>query len=175
MRKQPVSIRRMVVPIAVLLIAILVTLVSIMRSHLVADNAKLQAELDRINRNLHIGRSALDQSQTLEDNIAKLTTETEMIQGEYALIAGKGQLDDIIRFITDNLPANTNYTDITSNAKEIVIEGITGDRQNVLDVAGTLAKSGKFAEVRITSIDQAKSGTSPEDMPRINFGIIIDR
>jgi hypothetical protein len=98
-----------------------------------------------------------------------------MIQKEKKLISGKGELEDILRFLTDSLLANMSYTDISSTAKEIIMAGKAANRQDIIIYTTTLVKSGKFSEVRITSISGDKNDELANDPQKLNFGLIIER
>jgi type IV pilus assembly protein PilM len=161
----PVSLHKLLVPAVILIAFLLLIPFSMLRNSSVAETNKLQTELTRINRNLYVGRLALDEANTTAATISTLTAELEKIQQERELISGRGELSVILNLIKERLPTGAEYTSISAGPDQVIVDGKAGSRLDVINYARVLEKQGNFSGVRLALIDE-----SP-----VTFRIVIER
>jgi hypothetical protein len=171
----PISVRKFLVPTAIIIALLLVIPVSLLRNQAVARTAGLQMELDRVNHSLFLGRLTLNEANATQTAINEIAAKTEALQKERDLISGKGDLSEILKFISACLPEGANDTAISCDPKQIIIDGTASARANIIEYARSLEKGSQFTEVRITSIDSPKNNETGTGDNLIQFQIVIER
>ncbi len=170
-----VSLRRLLPPVAIVLIIVLVIPVSLLRHKTAAETNTLQTELNRVSSNLLQKRQTLAEAKDTETAIAELTSQTEALQLEREQISGKGKLSADINFIINKLPSEVDIKALTSNAREIVLDGQAASRADIFEYAHGLEEDGKFSEVRIALIEDIDSPEGVRQEKSITFRIVIER
>jgi Tfp pilus assembly protein PilN len=172
---RPLSIRKVLTPIAVVgAIAILVP-VSLLHTRAVSETAGLQMQLDNLNYNLYQERQALAEAEITQMEIDTLEMETATLQKERESLSGRGSLSKIIQFIISSLPAQATCTGINTSPEQLEVNGTAAERQGVLDYARTLEQKGQFTSVRISLIDETASEKDQGTGEITVFKIIIQR
>lgn len=73
------------------------------------------------------------------------------------------------------MPSEVDIKALTSNAREIVLDGQAASRADIFEYAHGLEEDGKFSEVRIALIEDIDSPEGVRQEKSITFRIVIER
>ena len=166
------STRQLLVPACLALAAFLLIPVIIDVNQSKMRSAAMRLDLATSVHQLTQSRMALEKDDQLVKIIAALDEDTRKSKRDIELVAGRGDLNQLIAVITSELPSGAIYSGIACETKRIVIDGRAADRAAVISYSRTLEKTQIFTSVRIALIDE----TQPENASSgADFRLIIER
>jgi type IV pilus assembly protein PilM len=174
-RARPPAPRAVLIGVLVIVAILLVIITSVLRNQAVAETTRLQTESDRLDRSLRMSRLALDEAAATETAISDLTAATKTLIEEQQLISGRGTYSTLLAIVTGSLPPEAEISTISITVPEVVLEGNTIQRADIIDLADSLTRSGEFSEVRIALIEQKPADPATGQGSAYSFQIVIQR
>lgn len=171
---RPVSSRDVLIPALVVLGLVLIIFLIVVKSQVTAQTAKLQTDLNIVNRDLRLARAAVDQTAITENQITELTGKIQALAKERETISGKGTLSGILDFINANLPSGAVLNDTEVTSQQITLDGSVILRADIFKYTDVLEKQGGYSDVRIASINEL-TGASRTQEEGYEFRIVIMR
>lgn len=160
---RPMSRRNLLLPAVLLIFALLLIPLYSGRNNAIAGTARLQAEMDRLSRNLRLARTQNDAAIQAEAGIQKLMVETGSLKKGYELVAGRKDDAAIIQFIAVMASGLAEYSSINIGPDGITVEGKVASRPAVIQYVRLLEKYSKFSAVRIALIEEeGNTGTGTD-------------
>ena len=188
-RYQPKRIRLVGVLPWLLLLVLIAAIYpsSIVAQEAQADYKAINAEVAILQSSLESYQSAADELSALQDQIDLAAERRDLILASYQGIDLQGSnWSSILGIVVNNVPENITWTTINQQDREIILEGVSGTYQSVLDLQSTLSGLGLFSAVRIDTIDQivldpaeirvevdADGQVLPTPPPPYNFIVIV--
>ncbi len=138
----------------------LVLLAAIYPSSILAQSAqseheRVKIEVAILQSDMESYRSAADEFTAIQDQIDITVENRDLILASYQGIDLQGSnWSANLSKIVNNGPDNISWTTIIQQDQEIILEGIGGTYQSILDLQSTLVGLGLFSDVKIDTIDQ---------------------
>jgi type IV pilus assembly protein PilM len=183
-RARPMGMRYMSL-VAVFLIAIgLLFPVYQVKRQAEAETMRLQSELSGVSREFNQARRVSDEAKLVEAAINEITDDVETLKQEHRdILANGGNFANSLELVTDTLPAQAYFTSIEIAADRITVQGETDTPFTVINYVMALEAQGRFSEVRIIEIGEARpvetevTGTEAADagINVITFDIVISQ
>lgn len=159
----PVSLRRILMPLALAIAIGLLFPVYQLKSEADAEVVHLQNELSRVSEELHQVHLTSVEAGQIEDTIDEISAETDTLRQEHQhILSGNGYFADTLRLVAEALPSEVYFTLIEVGADQIVVEGRAENPLAVINYVTTLETEGVFSEVRIAEIDEVRKSEAEE-------------
>ncbi len=171
-RAHTISKRKWLTPVGLTMAAIFLILMIAQVNESKVQSEVLKAELTSIIRQLNQRQLTLAQDSDLQKTINTLNDDTHRIQRDIELVAGKGELNQLIKVLTENLPDGVVFSDIDCGTKQITVNGMAVNRTGVIAYARALEKSKVFPSVRIALI---KDSQGENTALGASFRLILER
>ncbi len=171
-RTQAIATRHWLVPAGLAIAAIFLIPSVIQVNDSKVQSAVLKSDLAATIHQLNQKQLTLEQDSELHKTVDALNEDTRKIQRDIELVAGKGELNQLLKIITDNLPSGVIFSDIDCGSKQIIINGSAANRTAVISYARTMEKTQKFSSVRIALL---KESAGENGASGATFRLTIDR
>jgi Tfp pilus assembly protein PilN len=169
--KHPLQIKQIIVSAAIIGALVLFVPIWVLRHQAVTESANLKFKADNLYLVLVEANQKFELATSTQNKISDFTLEAETLQKERLMMTGKGDISLILRTISDQLPSQAVFTEISFEPEKITIDGVALYRQDVVQYIHNLEKQGLFSEVRIAMIN---TGAAEENSGN-TFRIIIER
>ena len=158
-RKKPLRLSSILIPAYSILAILIIIIFGMVRSQAVSEASDLQKELAIVTTSFETQQIAVAKALEMEKTISGLKADTALLLKEKEIVSGRSDIASSIKYLIDNIPADTEIIDISLNKKGFVIKANTPEKVNVLNYAKNVEKSGKFSVVRIANIEDMITGS----------------
>jgi Tfp pilus assembly PilM family ATPase len=167
--------RDRILPFAVAALVLLLVPGYLMRNGAISETARLQAHLERVTRELRLARLTADAAADTETSIIKILEDIDMLQQQRDVLLG-GDTDTAadLQAVAETIKKLGYIQRVEVNPGEMTIECHSPDRNSVFSYVRALEKLGRFAEVRISFLDETGNGETGPGAP-VKFNLVILR
>jgi len=181
-RAQPLPIRYILVPLALIIAVVVMFALNQARSQAASETISLQTDLNQLSQELHQARLAAVEAEqikeTTEATIGEITAEVESLREGHQLILSRGgDFTDILKMVYTAFPSEAHFTSIDIGADQIAVEGVADNPFAVVSYAMVLETQG-FSEVRIAEINDSsvtETETTEPENTGVSFKIVISK
>ncbi len=154
-KTRPVPMKRILSLLFLTLVMVLLVPLYQLTSQARVETMRLQTELSRVDQEIYQVELAMKQAEEVENAIREITASAQTIAGEHAdILAQQGDYTSGLGWVTAALPPQTHFTSIAMERQQIDVQGETDNPFRIIDYALALEASGRFADIRITEIDE---------------------
>lgn len=141
-------------------------------------HAYLASSIDRLDVSIKNTKEQLAKYNKINNEIAQIKKDLQSLQKKIDVIKSLDNnrdapvklLDDMTKLIVSN---QMWFTQFNTSGKSVKVDGIAMDNQTVADFMTRVEKTGKYYNVRLSSIKQKKLGGRPLSLK--SFGITFER
>ena len=157
-KAQPVPMRNILLPLALIIAIGLLFPVYQAKSQAEAETMSLQTVLSTVSQELDQSRLAINEAKQVEDTINEITADVESLKREHHnILEARGDFTNNLELVTSALPPQAYFNSIEIGVGQITVQGETDSPSTVISYAMALEAQERYSEVRITEIDEAST------------------
>jgi hypothetical protein len=132
------------------------------RAQLISGNAVQRDTLREVNRELSLAVLAAEDTARTEEAVLAISANTSgRLAANREILSARGEFSDILGVVTRALPPEAGFISIERDQRRVSIAGQTSTVFSAIAYAVALEATGRFADVRITQLDEGRPVTGP--------------